>query len=230
MYMQRHVDTELIDLKDLLLTMGGCVERAVDEAHLALMNGDEAHFTEVVAQETLINKLHSKVDKQCLRLLARQAPVASDLRLVLAIIKSNSDLERMGDQTMNICLNAKDYIENINVVSIPAELQEMKKETRYMVKSALDAFVKQDIELSEKVLLHDDVVDNYKEQLELKFTENIKADPSQTESFLCLISIAKNLERIADHATNIVENNIFVITGKDIRHGRSSKIFNHGGG
>ena len=218
--MHRHVDNDLSDLKDLLLTMGGCVERAIDEVHEGMINKSEMHFDRVREQETQINKLHTKVDKKCLRILARQAPVATDLRLCMSVVKINTDLERMGDQCMNILHNARDYIA-LGGGEIPKEFHEMKKQVREMVKTSLDAFVRQDLALCRDVLDNDDVVDDFRNQLVDSLRIKMKSNPDEMDTYLHLIMIAKNMERVADHATNIAEGVIFVITGDDIRHGRA---------
>ncbi|MCB0407625.1 MAG: phosphate signaling complex protein PhoU [Bdellovibrionales bacterium] len=216
--MHRHVDTDLNDLKDLLLSMGGCVEKAIDEVHEGITKKSESHLAQVEKQEKLINELHTRVDEECLKFLAMQAPVASDLRLVLAVIKINTDLERMGDQTLNICYNGREFLRS-TIEQVPKELDSMKKEVRFMVKSALDAFVRQDVELCKKVLNHDDIVDRYRNQIVDQLKTKLKSDPNNTDAYLNLIMIAKNMERLADHATNIAEDVIFVATGTDIRHG-----------
>ncbi len=218
--MNRHVDNDLSDLKDLLLSMGGCVERAIDEVHEGMINKSEKHFDRVREQEKAINKLHSKVDKKCLRILARQAPVATDLRLVLSVVKINTDLERMGDQCMNILHNARDYMA-AGGSEVPKEFHEMKRQVRVMVKTALDAFVRQDLALCRDVLDNDDVVDDFRNQIVDSLKLKMKSNPDEMDIYLHLIMIAKNMERMADHATNIAEGVIFVITGDDIRHGRS---------
>lgn len=217
--MQRRVDNDLSDLKDLLLSMGGCVERAIDEVHEGMIHKSEKHFDRVREQEEAINKLHSKVDKKCLKILARQAPVATDLRLVLSVVKINADLERMGDQCMNVLHSARDYIA-AGGADIPKEFHEMKKQVRSMVKTALDAFVKQDLALCREVLDNDDIVDDYRNLLVDSLMVKMKSNPNEMDTYLHLIMIAKNMERMADHATNIAEGVIFVVTGDDIRHGR----------
>lgn len=217
--MSLQVDEDISDLKDLLLTMGGCVEKAVDEVHLGLMSKSDAHFQIVEKQEAKINELHTRVDKASLRLLARQAPVAGDLRFVLSVVKINTDLERMGDQSFNILHNARELIQSANV-ELPGDLELMKKEVRFMVKTALDAFVRLDEGLCRQVLDHDDIVDNFRNKIVGATTEKIKQHPEKTNSYLNVIMIAKNLERLADHATNIAEEVIFISSGTDIRHGR----------
>lgn len=221
--MQRHADIELSDLKSQLLAMAGLVEKAIDEVYLGMISKSSDHFEEVSKYEKNINNMHSEVDEKCLRVLARQAPVASDLRFVLAVIKINNDLERMGDQAVNIAHNAREYMAEM-VGEVPADFHEMKKQVRAMVKNALDAFVKQDVNLCRQVLENDDIVDNFRNQLVASLKIRMKQYPKEIDACLNLIMIAKNMERLADHATNIAEDVIFVVTGDDIRHGRSGQI------
>lgn len=200
--------------------MGGCVERAIDEVYEGMVHKSEVHFDRVREQEKAINELHTKVDKRCMKILARQAPVATDLRLCLAVVKINTDLERMGDQAMNILHNARDYIA-AGGVEFPKEFHEMKKQVRNMVKTALDSFVKLDVNLCRVVLDSDDIVDDFRNQIIDSMKTKMKSNPNEMDTYLHLIMIANNMERMADHATNIAEGVIFVVTGDDIRHGRT---------
>lgn len=219
--MIRQTDAELQDLKDLMLSMGGAVEKAIDESLRAVMNREPQRFQTVYTLEKKINELHMSVDQACFDLLALRAPVAKDLRLVLAIVKINTDLERMGDHTVNICHSAEDYLRRA-AVNINAELQEMANEVRSMVRDSLDAFVAKDVEKSKKLLERDDIVDQFKAKLKHHLLNLMRTDSTLLESCLDLISITRNLERLADHATNIAEEVVFLATGDDIRHGHIS--------
>ncbi|MGZ3685698.1 MAG: phosphate signaling complex protein PhoU, partial [Bdellovibrionota bacterium] len=154
-------------------------------------------------------------------LLARQSPLAADLRLVIAILKISTDLERMGDQAVNISYNAKDYLEGEPVKDL-VDIPRMAKEVKAMVRDALDAFVRQDRTLAEEVLLKDDVVDNLKDKVFHELIAYMTRTPTNIKQALDLILIARNLERLGDHATNIAEDVIFAVTGDDIRHGGTS--------
>lgn len=217
--MLRQLDTELQELKDILLEMGGAVEKAVEEACRAVLKRQPERISLVATLERKINQLHLDVDQHCLALLAKQAPVARDLRLVLAIIKMNTDLERMGDQATNISYAAKDFADLPALPEFLASLEAMIEGVRAMVRDSLDAFVKRDVELSRAVLGRDDVIDRSKDQIVRNLTEKMRTDVKLIDSCLCLISVARNLERLADHATNIAEDVIFFATGDDIRHG-----------
>ncbi len=217
--MERHFHGELRELKDKILSMGGYVEKALEEAIQGLVKREPERFRKVHEWEGKINQAHIDVDEICLHLLARQAPLAQDLRLVLAVVKINTDLERMGDQAVNISLNGQHYLNEMPIGHIN-ELAKMAVEVREMVRESLDAFVRRDGPLAQKVLLKDDDVDRYKDQIFQSLIAFMKTNPDAIESSLDILLIARNLERLGDHATNIAEDVIFITTGRDVRHGQ----------
>lgn len=221
--MERQFDTQLNDLKKLILAMGGYVEKALDEATQALMSRTPERFKNVHQIEQQINKDHIRVDNECMTFLAKQGPVAKDLRLILSLIKINTDLERMGDQSVNIAHTGKDYLSRPPVGDL-SDIQKMSVLVRKMVKDSLDSFVREDVELAQKILLVDDEVDELKTKVFNDLTEYIRNNAANVLPALDLILIARNLERLGDHATNIAEDVIFVSTGKDIRHGGKYSI------
>lgn len=216
--MHRRFEDELSDLKEQILRMGGHVERAVEAATHALIRREPAQFGLVHELEGRINREHKEVDESCLQLLARQSPLAADLRLVLAVLKISTDLERMGDQAVNIAENGKDYLLHEPITELE-KIPRMAAEVRAMVREALDAFVKQDRRLAEAVLLKDDAVDELKSQVFRELVAYMGRHPKHIQPSLDLILISRNLERLGDHATNIAEDVIFAVTGDDIRHG-----------
>jgi phosphate transport system protein len=215
--MQRFFDQDLVALKQQILDMGVLVEKTIVLALQGLTERDAKYFAEVHQVERTINKFHVDIDQACLKLLARQSPMASDLRLVLAIIKINTDLERMGDQSVNIAHNGKHYISEPPLKALE-DLPKMAIEVRAMVRQALDAFVRGDAAQAQKVVLLDDSIDAYKNKIFRDLTAIMKADPNSVERSLNLILVARNLERLGDHATNIAEDVIFIASGEDIRH------------
>jgi len=215
--MERHFDASLRELKEQLVAMAGNVERAIDEATQALVARDTSHVAQVLEIERLVNQAHISVDSSCLKLLALQQPLAADLRLIVAVIKINTDLERMGDQAVNIAHNTERYLKNPALKEL-VDLPVMFKEARFMVREALDSFVRNDEKLARDVLRRDDRVDGLKNKIFRDVLEVLKHQPEAIEQGLNLILIARNLERIGDHATNIAEDVIFAITGEDIRH------------
>lgn len=216
--MERQVDAQMDELKKMILSMGGHVEKALEIAIQALIERNPNRFNQVHEIEDQINADHIHVDEACLQFMAKQGPKARDLRLIFSMVKINADLERMGDQCVNIAFTGKDFLNNGGAYSLQL-IEEMSTIVRRMVKESLDSFVREDVELSKKILLMDDEVDTRKQRVFQDLSAEIKKNPSSVESALDLILIARNLERLGDHATNIAEDVIFVSTGKDIRHG-----------
>jgi phosphate transport system protein len=221
--MERHFDVSLLKLKENLVSMAGLVEKAIETAKYAIETGKVSSLQNVFELEKKVNQSHIEIDGTCLKLLALQQPLAADLRLIVAIIKINTDLERMGDQAVNIALNAQRYLKQAPLGSL-TDLSLMFSESQIMVREAIDSFVKTDEALARNVLSRDDQVDALKHKI-FKDTLGLLKSPNTTtpgeppiEQGLTLILIARNLERIGDHATNISEDVIFAITGEDIRH------------
>jgi phosphate transport system protein len=216
---ERQVDTQIDQLKNLILSMGGQVEKALDEAIQALIHRKADAFQKVHEIEMLINEGHIKVDQACMHFLAKQGPVARDLRLIISIIKINSDLERMGDQSVNIAHTGKDYLARQPLTQNMPDIERMSELARKMVKGSLDSFVREDEVKAQEILLMDDEVDQLKSKVFRDSLAYIKSNPQNADAALDIILIARNLERLGDHATNIAEDVIFVSTGKDVRHG-----------
>jgi phosphate transport system protein len=216
--MERRFEGELKNLKAQILAMGGYVEQAIDKATLALNTRDLKKLDEVRALEKKVNEAHMTIDSMCLEVLARQSPVAADLRLILAIIKINTDLERMGDQAVNISYNAEHYLSQ-NKIDLDLKISEMAAAVKVMVRQSLDAFTREDTVLAQQVLESDDAVDDFKNHVFKTLIPYMAQNSGQIESALNLILIARNLERMGDHATNIAEDVIFAFTGEDVRHG-----------
>lgn len=216
--MERNFDSKLDDLKKLILQMGGLVEKALQTSVAAIVDRNPQLFNEVHAIEAQINEDHIKVDLWCVNLLAKQGPVARDLRLIMSIIKINSDLERMGDQAVNIAYTGKDYLQRKPLERL-SDIVRMNEIVRKMVKESLDTFVSGDSEAARKILLMDDEVDSLKNGVFRELIVKMKQNPDDVEACMDLILMARNLERVGDHATNIAEDVIYVVTGRDIRHG-----------
>lgn len=216
--MERYIDQQIEDLKKLLLEMGGFVEKALQASTEGFLKKDLKILNSVHEIEVNINEMQLKIDNTCLLLLAKQGPVAKDLRFILSVIKMNTDLERMGDQCVNMAYIGKDFLNRGQ--SLPLnQIEKMSLSTRKMVQGALDCFVRLNSSEAENILKMDDEIDEAKDLIIAESISMIKKDPTLTESCLDLILIARNLERMGDHATNIAEDVIFAFTGKDIRHG-----------
>lgn len=218
--MERIIDSQLEDLKKLMLEMGGFVEKALATTTTGLLKKELNLLKETHRIEQLINDLQIKIDNACLQVLAKQGPVAKDLRLILAIIKINTDLERMGDQCVNIAHIARELIERGSSGSMH-DLELMASSAAKMVKAALDSFVNMDVEAAKKVLGMDDQVDKLRNKIYQDSIQSMKSDIGHLQDYLDYILIARNLERLGDHSTNIAEDVIFAFSGKDVRHGSS---------
>jgi phosphate transport system protein len=213
----RHFEVDLQALKNRLLKMGGLVEERVHEAMQALVERRVEAAEAIIAGDDEVNELQIEIDDRCIKLLALQNPMASDLRLITAAIKISADLERIGDQAVNIAQNA------IKIVAHPPlrpliDLPRMAEIAEQMTRDSLDAFVRRDAALARAVLARDDEVDGLKDQIFRVLLTYMMADPGTIERALSLILVSRNLERIADHATNIAEDVIFVVEAKDVRH------------
>lgn len=215
--MERTIDSQLEDLKNLTVEMGGQVEKALQTVLMGISRRDVQQFLNVHKIEALINDLQIKIDNSCLEVLAKQGPVAKDLRFILSVIKINTDLERMGDQCVNIAYIGKDVLNRENNISFQ-DVEVMATTVKNMVKAALDSFVQMSSVLAKNVLVMDDEIDRLKNKVVADAVSRMKTQSEQVENNLDLILIARNLERLGDHSTNIAEDVIFALTGKDIRH------------
>ena len=220
--MQRNIDIGLGQLSRQLLTMAGYVEQAIEAATQGWQKRSMAKIKEVYSVEQKVNQSHLQIDDYSLKLLALQQPMAADLRTIVAIIKINSDLERMADLTVNIANNTEYFLQGDPLFDLK-ELSVMADETRLMVREVLDAFIRTDQVKAREVLLRDDTVDALKRGIVDSTVERMKTTPNTITQGLNLILMAKNLERIGDHATNIAEDVIFMASGEDVRHGNDDK-------
>jgi len=212
-----HFREELEELQSKLLEMGGLVEAAIHNSVLALVDRDEDKAKEVMWNEALVNQKEIEIDELATRMLALFQPMARDLRFITAVIKINNDLERMGDLAVNITERAMTLMREPAVkplVDIPriADLAES------MVHRALDAFAKHDADMARDVLLSDDAVDRLRDAVYDELLSFMQEERSTINRAVSLMFIAQNLERIADHSTNIAEDVLFAVKGIDVRH------------
>lgn len=215
--MKRHIDEDLQGLREAILTMGALCEEMIHLAVKLLLEHDESLMGKVQANEDRVNKLHIEIDERCLRTLALHQPAAIDLRFVAAAIKINSDLERIGDQAVNIAETSLYLLKQppMRLGDIPR----MAELASQMLKDALDAFTRGDVALANDVIRRDDEEDRLKSQTFNTLVALMQADSSTIQRGMDHILISRNLERIADHATNVAEDVVFMVLGKDIRHG-----------
>jgi phosphate transport system protein len=213
----RHFIEELDELQKSLLEMAGAVESAIHTSVLSLVERDESAAQEVLRNEARINHMEIRIDDFAVGLLALYQPMARDLRFLTAAIKINSDLERMGDLAVNIVERALSLMHQPPVKPL-IDIPRMAKLVESMVRKSLDAFVNRDPELARAVLLSDDAVDDLRDAIYQELIGFMQRDPSTVSRSLDLIFVARNLERIADHATNIAEDVLFLVQGVDVRH------------
>lgn len=213
----RHFQEELDLLKTRLLAMGGLAEERVRQAVLALVDRDPTTLREIIEGDEPLNQLHVEIDSLAFRLLALHQPMAVDLRAIVSAVKINSDLERVGDLAVNIAQAAIPYLDHPPVKPL-VDLPRMGELAQGMLRDALDAFVKRNITLAQSVLDRDDLVDNLKIQIFRDLLTYMLEDPKTIAPSLDLILVSRHLERIGDHATNIAEDVIFMVSARDVRH------------
>jgi len=219
---ERQFDKELHDLKKKLLHMAALAEEMVERAITELTNRDEGPTHDVLKAEEEVNRLQIEIDEEVVRLLATRQPVATDLRLILAAAKINSELERIGDLVVNITENVHVLVQQPPLKPL-LDIPRMEDIARRMVRQALDAFVKGDVLLAQAVIMTDDQIDALKDQVLRELLTYMMSDPHTIERALALILVARHLERIADHATNIAQDVIYHIQGRDVRHPKTPR-------
>lgn len=215
--MRVHLQREIANLKKDILTIGAMVELRVREAASAIEKRDEALARSVIEKDIEIDQMEVEIEETCLKILALHQPVAIDLRFIIAVLKINNDLERIGDLAVNISERAA-FIATQPMIHISFDFARMARKTQEMLNKSLDALVNLNATLARKVCACDDEVDAMCRQVYQIVREAIVADPEQIESLIHFLSTARHLERIADHATNIAEDVIYMIEGKIVRH------------
>jgi phosphate transport system protein len=213
----RHFQEELEALQGRLLEMGGLAEERVRAAVDGLVSRDVPVIERLLRGDEPINQLHIEIDNRCFRLLALHQPMAVDLRSIVAAVKINTDLERVGDLAVNIAEAAKRYTTHPPVKKL-IDIPQMGDIAQSMLRDSLDAFVRRDTVLAHQVLNEDDRLDALKTQVFRELLTYMLQDPSTVEPALDLILISRHLERIGDHATNIAEDVIFMVSALDVRH------------
>jgi phosphate transport system protein len=213
----RHFEAELAQLKTRLLEMGGMAEEEVRLAVKALVDGDQVLVDRVLSGDEPVNALHIEIDSRCFTLLALHQPMAADLRAIVAAVKINTDLERVGDLAVNIAEAARRYLMHPPVKRL-IDIPRMATIAQSMLRDALDAFVRRDTDLAQRVLDEDDKLDALKTQIFRELLTYMLQDPTTIEPALDLILVSRHLERIGDHATNVAEDVIFIVSARDVRH------------
>jgi phosphate transport system protein len=213
----RHFQEELDQLKRRLLEMGGLAEEEVRVAIKGLVERDQVLIDHAITGDQPVNAMHIEVDSRCFTLLALHQPMAVDLRAIVAAVKINTDLERVGDLAINIAEAARRYAQHAPVKKL-IDIPRMATIAQSMLRDSLDAFVRRDTDLAQRVLNEDDKLDALKTQIFRELLTYMLQDPATIEAALDLILISRHLERIGDHATNIAEDVIFMVSARDVRH------------
>ena len=220
--MDTHFQKELVQLKENLLKMATLVEETIRDAISALMNRDPEMITRTMDKEDKINAMENAIDEMCLKLLALRQPLAADLRFITSAMKIVTDLERMGDQAVNIAERAASLNQEPQLKPY-IDIPRMAEIVQTMVKDVLDAFVNRNSKLARSVCERDDLVDGLNDQVHRELLTYMMSDPKTTPRAVHLMIVSRCLERIADHATNIAEDVIFMVDALVIKHRADQK-------
>jgi phosphate transport system protein len=222
--MAKHLQREVERLKKKILALGALVEENFLDAINAIEQRDTKLAEKVINTDIGIDDMEVELEEDCLKLLALYQPVAKDLRFIVTVLKVDNDLERIGDLAMNIAKRTL-FIATQEKIEIPFDLKSMAEHTRSMVSNSLDALVNMDAKLASQVCAYDENVDRLNREMFPQIINAIRTTPEQLESLLTFSSISRYLERIADHATNIAEDVIYMLEGEIVRHGRYEEIW-----
>jgi phosphate transport system protein len=215
--MSKHWERDLSNLQRHILTMAGSVEEALFLGIRALRERSGALAQRVIAGDSAIDEEENYVENECLKMLALHQPVAVDLRRVVAALKINTDLERMADLAVNIAERAA-ALAAMPPIAVPSHIPPMADLTTVMVRQSLDAFVDLDLRLARRVIDQDDEVDRFNREVIGELIEAMRASPAAVPACVSLFSVVRHLERIADHATNIAEDVVYLVQGQIVRH------------
>jgi len=208
---------EIEKLKKLVLGLGAIVEEQINNSMIALERRDTELAKDIIQRDKEIDALEITVEEECLKILALYQPIAKELRFVVAVLKMNNDLERIGDLAANNAKRAK-YLSEKQPIQIISDLIPVAEKVKIMIKKSLDSLINTDENLAREVCASDDEVDNLTKDMLRKIIDGIKAEPSKTKEYISIRTISKNLERIADSATNIAEDVVYLCSGEIIRH------------
>lgn len=217
-HISQRYNEELEDIRNRVLQMGGLVESQTEKAVKALLERDKELAKEVVASEETVNEMEVNIDEECTRVIARRQPAASDLRLVIAVVKVITDLERIGDEAEKIARYSKKLAKKPNIISMHSELSHLSKLVLNLLHDSLDAFARLDAEQAVKILGQDAMINKEFDNLSRLLITFMMEDPRHIKRSLRVSWCARSLQRIGDHAQNICEYVIYLVMGKDVRH------------
>ncbi len=218
----RHFDDLLVELRGRIVHMGTTAESMIEKAVKSLLDRSLGRHADVFKNEEEVNALHLEIDERVINLLALQHPMAADLRWVVMSSKIAGELERIGDQAVNVCQYTEELLKHPPLKPL-IDIPLMADVSRRMLREGLDAFVRQDPALAQRVLDADDEVDAFKNQIFRELLTYMMADPGTIPRALALILVSRSLERVGDHATNIAEEVIYAVQGRDVRHHHEKK-------
>ncbi len=213
----RQYEEDLRELRAALIKMGGLVERQIAEAVNSLVNRDSAKARQIIAGDAEVNRLDIECDERCIKLLALHQPAAGDLRFITTGLKITTDLERIGDNAVNICERAIELNEEPQLKPY-IDIPRMAEVTQSMIKDSIDAFMRNDTDLAQEVIDRDDIVNDLQHQIYRELLSYMAEDPHTIGCATKILFVSKYLERIADHSTNIAEMVVFMVKGKTIKH------------
>ncbi|HOK97030.1 MAG TPA: phosphate signaling complex protein PhoU [Anaerohalosphaeraceae bacterium] len=215
--MSQHLQHEIENLKKSILSLGARIETAVREATLAIEQRDGILAQKIIDYDDVIDQQEVEIEEECLKTLALHQPVAIDLRFIITVLKINNDLERIGDLAVNIAERAV-FLAGRPKPDISFDFVGMASAAQIMLKNSLDALVNLSVPLAQEVCAGDNTIDAMNRKMYVKIQQAILAHPEQIESLIHMLSVSRHLERIADHATNIAEDVIYMIEGRIVRH------------
>jgi phosphate transport system protein len=215
--MSKHLQQEVETLKKKLLALTATVNRAVEEAVRSIDERSAEIAQEVVDGDSDIDRSEVEIEEDCLKLLALYQPVATDLRFIIAVLKINNDIERVGDLAVNIAERAL-FLCTQPQIAMPFDFAEMRRKSVGMLRHSLEAFLRQDARLAHQVRAADDQVDAINREMYAKISASVRNNPDHVERLLSYLGVSRHLERIADYATNIAEDVIYLVEGEIVRH------------
>ena len=221
--MNRHFDQQIQGLLEELVRMGRLAESMTQTAMRVLIERNESLSDEVYRKEQEVNQLQIEIDDRAVKLTAMQQPVAADVRFLFVASRMATELERIGDQAVNVCENAHHALKSPPLRPL-VDLPLMGEIAGRMVRDGIQALVRKDVALAGKVLEEEKKVDEYRNQIFRVLLTYMMADPGTIERALALILISRNLERVGDHATNIAEEVIYLVEGREVRHGKENDV------
>jgi len=215
--MSRHLQKDIEALKEKIIEMGGAVEDRVYQATMSIINRDNAQAQAVINGDAEIDTIEVSIEEESMKLLALYQPVAVDLRFIIAVMKINNDLERVGDLAVNIAERSA-FLATQDPIEFPFDLRAMAEKAEAMLSRSIDALINLDVKEAHRIRSEDDQVDAYNREMYARIKEDLLSQPGNINALLHAVSIGRHLERIADHATNIAEEVIYLVDARIVRH------------